>query len=190
MSKRESRQKSSGSYSPHHRLSSQNYDSCIQIHSPTSVPPKSLSPLSILHSTQAHSSNDERPKSANLLHPDSAKYPPGRLLSRNEDNSTPVLQTDVQKFATSHTTTLQTHRSWHKSKDSFTTQSSCQQRRVYIDEHTLAISVTIILALLIAIGLPLAALLPPKYVIPLPVNVLLPLYINPEQGGWDRLMES
>ncbi|PVH95704.1 glycoside hydrolase family 135 protein [Periconia macrospinosa] len=46
------------------------------------------------------------------------------------------------------------------------------------------------LALLVAIVLPLAAFLPPKYVVALPVNVLVPLYINPEAGGWDRLVDS
>ncbi|KAF2645201.1 hypothetical protein P280DRAFT_360715, partial [Massarina eburnea CBS 473.64] len=54
----------------------------------------------------------------------------------------------------------------------------------------LALSVTITLALLVLIGLPLGAILPQKYVVQLPINVLVPLYIDPTAGGWERLCSS
>lgn len=59
-----------------------------------------------------------------------------------------------------------------------------------IDEHVLALSVTITLAILVLIGVPLGAILPKKYVVPLPVNILVPFYIYPDAGAWDRLFEA
>ena len=59
-----------------------------------------------------------------------------------------------------------------------------------IDDHVLALSVTITLALLILIGVPLAAVLPQKYVVPLPVNVLVPFYVYPDTKSWDRLFDA
>ncbi|KAJ4351538.1 uncharacterized protein N0V89_006881 [Didymosphaeria variabile] len=65
-----------------------------------------------------------------------------------------------------------------------------KQQRRHIDDHVFALSVTITLALLVIIGVPLGAVLPQKYVVPLPINVLVPFYVNPEQNSWDRLFED
>ncbi|KAA8622738.1 spherulin 4-like cell surface protein [Pyrenophora tritici-repentis] len=51
-------------------------------------------------------------------------------------------------------------------------------------------SVTLTLALFLAIGIPLAATLPRKMITPLPVNVLIPMYFKPELGSWDRLHDA
>ncbi|KAF1955909.1 hypothetical protein CC80DRAFT_526036 [Byssothecium circinans] len=59
-----------------------------------------------------------------------------------------------------------------------------------IDEHVFARSVTLTLALLFIIGIPLGAILPQKYVKQLPINVLVPLYIDPTSGGWERLFNA
>ncbi|KAF2660965.1 hypothetical protein K491DRAFT_750755 [Lophiostoma macrostomum CBS 122681] len=57
-------------------------------------------------------------------------------------------------------------------------------------DHAFALAVTLTLSLLIAIGVPLAAVLPPKYVQALPVSILVPLYIYPDPGSWDWLYNS
>jgi hypothetical protein len=59
-----------------------------------------------------------------------------------------------------------------------------------MDEHVFAISVTFALALMVLIGLPLGAVLPQKYVVKLPVNVLVPLYMNLEAKAWERLFNA
>lgn len=58
------------------------------------------------------------------------------------------------------------------------------------DDRAFALSVTLTLIILISLGLPLAALLPPKYVTKLPINIILPLYILPVTGSWDPLYEA
>lgn len=65
-----------------------------------------------------------------------------------------------------------------------------EQRHARTDNHILALSVTTTLALLILIGVPLGAILPQKYVVPLPMNVLVPFYTYPNPGAWDRLFET
>jgi hypothetical protein len=59
-----------------------------------------------------------------------------------------------------------------------------------VDDRVLALSVTVTLALMVIIGVPLGALLPPRCIVPLPVNVLIPFYVYPDPGAWDRLCRS
>ena len=58
------------------------------------------------------------------------------------------------------------------------------------DDRVLALSVTITLTILVLIGVPLAAILPQRYVVPLPINILIPFYIYTNPGAWDRLFEA
>jgi hypothetical protein len=53
----------------------------------------------------------------------------------------------------------------------------------------LAFAVTFSLALFIAIIIPIAAILPQKYIKPLPISVLMPFYVDPIQGSWERLYD-
>lgn len=57
-------------------------------------------------------------------------------------------------------------------------------------DRDIALAVTITLALLIAIGVPLLAILPQKYVTQLPISIIVPLYISPDAGAWNRLYEA
>ncbi|CAE7175763.1 Spherulin4 domain containing protein [Pyrenophora teres f. teres] len=59
-----------------------------------------------------------------------------------------------------------------------------------VDDRILAVSVTLTLALFLAIVIPLAAILPQKMIAPLPVSVLIPMYFKPEMGSWNRLHEA
>ncbi|PSN61650.1 hypothetical protein BS50DRAFT_454234, partial [Corynespora cassiicola Philippines] len=55
----------------------------------------------------------------------------------------------------------------------------------------IAISITLALILFLALTLPLAAILPQKYVTPLPINILVPLYTSPENTShWTALTDS
>ncbi|KAF9739387.1 hypothetical protein PMIN04_008361 [Paraphaeosphaeria minitans] len=65
-----------------------------------------------------------------------------------------------------------------------------KNQRRHTDDHVIAISVTITLAILVLIGVPLGAVLPQKYVVPLPINVLVPFYIYPDQNAWDRMFQA
>jgi hypothetical protein len=65
-----------------------------------------------------------------------------------------------------------------------------KQRHRHIDDHVLALSVSITLAILVIIGVPLGAILPQRYVVPLPVNILVPFFVYPEPDSWDRLFEA
>jgi hypothetical protein len=56
-------------------------------------------------------------------------------------------------------------------------------------DKALALAVTLTLAFLIAIGLPVAAILPEKYIDKLPLNIIVPLYIDPNSGAWDRIYQ-
>jgi hypothetical protein len=58
------------------------------------------------------------------------------------------------------------------------------------NDKIIAIAVTIGLAVLIAIGLPLAAVLPGKYMERLPVVAILPLYFHPDHGAWGPLYDA
>ncbi|KAF1992690.1 hypothetical protein P154DRAFT_504550 [Amniculicola lignicola CBS 123094] len=57
-----------------------------------------------------------------------------------------------------------------------------------VSERCIALSVTITLILLLAIGIPLGIILPHKYVLKLPLTIIVPLYIYPEPGAWDLLV--
>jgi hypothetical protein len=59
-----------------------------------------------------------------------------------------------------------------------------------INDRVLAFAVTFALAILIAIGIPLAVFLPLKYIKPLPINVLFPFYMTPDNGAWNRLEDA
>jgi hypothetical protein len=65
-----------------------------------------------------------------------------------------------------------------------------QERTEKADDRVLALSVTITLALLIIIGLPLGTILPPRYVQKLPINILVPLYNVPSSGAWEKLYDT
>lgn len=65
-----------------------------------------------------------------------------------------------------------------------------KQSKWKINDRVLAISVTLTLTILLAISIPLGIILPQKLIMPLPVNVLVPFYVNPEAGTWDRLYDA
>lgn len=71
-----------------------------------------------------------------------------------------------------------------------TSQYIPEERKRRFDDRVLAFAVTFTLAVCIAIGIPLGVILPQKYVKPLPINVLVPFYVNPEAGAWDRLYDT
>jgi len=57
------------------------------------------------------------------------------------------------------------------------------------NDRALALAVTLTLAFIIAIGLPVTAVVPLKYIDLLSLNILVPLYLDPDRGAWDRLYE-
>lgn len=59
-----------------------------------------------------------------------------------------------------------------------------------IDDRVLALSVTLSLAFLIVIGVPLVAVIAQRFVVQLPVNVLVPSYAFPDAGSWSRLYNA
>lgn len=59
-----------------------------------------------------------------------------------------------------------------------------------IDDRVLALSVTITLAVLIIIGVPLVAVIAQKYIVQLPINVLVPSSAFADAGSWDRLYNA
>jgi hypothetical protein len=59
-----------------------------------------------------------------------------------------------------------------------------------INDRVLALSVTITLALFILVGVPLVAVMAQKFIVPLPVNVLVPSYRFPDPGAWSRLYDA
>ncbi|KAH7069091.1 Spherulation-specific family 4-domain-containing protein [Paraphoma chrysanthemicola] len=58
------------------------------------------------------------------------------------------------------------------------------------NDRILAFAVTFGLALALAIGIPLAAILPQKWIVPLPVGVFVPMYMDPLNGGWARMEDA
>jgi hypothetical protein len=71
-----------------------------------------------------------------------------------------------------------------------TNQHVPEERKRRVDDRVLAFAVTFTLAILLAIGIPLGVILPQKYIKPLPINVLVPFYVNPEAGAWGRLYDT
>jgi hypothetical protein len=59
-----------------------------------------------------------------------------------------------------------------------------------IDDRVLALSVTLTLAFLIVIGVPLVAVMAQKFVVQLPVSVLVPSYAFPDASSWNRLYDA
>jgi hypothetical protein len=59
-----------------------------------------------------------------------------------------------------------------------------------IDDRVLALSVTLTLAFLIVVGVPLVAVIAQKFIVQLPVNVLVPSYKFPDAGSWNRLYDA
>lgn len=175
---------------PLHRIS-RNVDIRVQIHSPTVAPPKAVRPITPLHPAGRYRVCQSRPGSSTFLRPDSARNSSADRLHEDEITAiAPLPVANSDSNATPKQARLRTHKNWHKSTDSWSTQTSSRKGLIHIDDHVLAVFVTMLLTLLIAIALPLAAILPQKYVTPLPVNVMVPLYIDPEAGSWGRLVES
>ncbi|CAO2654975.1 Nn.00g117080.m01.CDS01 [Neocucurbitaria sp. VM-36] len=59
-----------------------------------------------------------------------------------------------------------------------------------INDRVLALAVTLGLTLLLALIIPLGIILPQKMIKPLPIQVIVPLYMNPELGAWGRLYDA
>lgn len=60
----------------------------------------------------------------------------------------------------------------------------------HIDDRVLALSVTLTLAFLIVIGIPLVAVMAQKFLVQLPVSVLVPSYAFPDASSWNRLYDA
>lgn len=65
-----------------------------------------------------------------------------------------------------------------------------EQKKSKIDDRVLAATITLSLAILLAIVLPLAIIVPQRFIKPLHIKILMPLYLNPEQDSWKRLEDS
>jgi len=157
--------------------------STIQIHSPTASSPSLLHP---------HSANTSRISVWQSLSP-SANFTTSNIA---------LVDLPTAANSTSKLLQLEDDRS---SKISFVQPSTspyAPKRRELsrwprrlpdlseIDEHVLALAVTITLAILVLIGVPLGAILPQRYVVQLPVNVIVPFYVRPLPGAWDRLYQA
>jgi hypothetical protein len=59
-----------------------------------------------------------------------------------------------------------------------------------MDENLFAFVVTMVLALVVLIVVACGAILPQRFVMPLPVNVIVPFYMDPLPGSWDRLYHA
>ena len=60
----------------------------------------------------------------------------------------------------------------------------------HIDDRILALSVTLTLAFLIVIGMPLVVVIAHKFIVQLPVNVLVPSHAFSDAGSWNRLYDA
>ena len=58
------------------------------------------------------------------------------------------------------------------------------------NDRLVALVVTITLLVLLSIAVPLGILLPQKYIAPLPINILVPSTVFPDEGAWNRLTDS
>lgn len=59
-----------------------------------------------------------------------------------------------------------------------------------IDDRVLALSVTFALAFLIIVGVPLVAVIAQKFIVQLPVNILVPSFAIPDAKSWSRLYDA
>lgn len=57
-------------------------------------------------------------------------------------------------------------------------------------DRFIALIVTFAIAAILAVAIPLSIVLPQKFIKPLPINVLIPLYIDPAPGAWAPLYEA
>ncbi|KAJ4368388.1 hypothetical protein N0V83_006745 [Neocucurbitaria cava] len=65
------------------------------------------------------------------------------------------------------------------------------KKKLEMNDRVLAFAVTLGLVLLLAIIIPLGIIIPQKLIKPLPINAIVPFYINPEQSGsWGRLYDA
>lgn len=65
------------------------------------------------------------------------------------------------------------------------------KKKLKVNDRVLALAVTLGLVLLLAIIIPLGIIIPQKLIKPLPINAIVPFYINPEQpGSWGRLYDA
>jgi hypothetical protein len=74
--------------------------------------------------------------------------------------------------------------------DRFHSPSKRDARKGKPNDRILAFAVTSVLAILIAIAIPLGVILPQKYIKPLPIQILVPFYLSPESGSWNRLEDA
>lgn len=147
-------------------------ESVPQIYSPTSLTQELLLPESASTSTEKiHNPKSVSTSREKFLHPNSANSSSTKLLAANSASTSRI------SLAHAHT-------------HPYGPRTPVQKRRLAIDERVLALSVTITLAILLLIGIPLGAILPPKYVVELPVNILVPFYVSPDLGAWDRLYDT
>ncbi|KAH4035996.1 hypothetical protein HBI56_063440 [Parastagonospora nodorum] len=65
-----------------------------------------------------------------------------------------------------------------------------EKPRKKINDRVLAFAVTFGLAVLLAIAIPLAVILPQKYIKPLPINVLVPFFVDTVNDSWERLEDA
>lgn len=136
--------------------------------------------------------------SEKYLHPDSAATSHEKLSSaasyREKLLSSSFVDIPLQPLSISST---KLPRSYQAPRSNLSLASwpglprkTLKQSPVHINDHIFALSVTITLALLVLIGVPLGAILPQKYVVPLSINILAPFYVYPNPGSWDRLFEA
>lgn len=59
-----------------------------------------------------------------------------------------------------------------------------------IDDRVLALSVTLTLAFLVFLGVPLVAVVAQNFVVQLPINVLVPPIASSDAGSWGRLYDA
>jgi len=59
-----------------------------------------------------------------------------------------------------------------------------------INDRVLAFAVTFGLAVVLAIAIPLGVILPQKYIKPLPINVLVPFFVDTVNNSWERLEDA
>jgi hypothetical protein len=73
-----------------------------------------------------------------------------------------------------------------------TSEPTKKQRRPWWkgNDRLLALTVTITLLVLLSIAIPLGILLPQKYIEPLPINILMPSTVFPDEVALNRLTDS
>jgi hypothetical protein len=179
--------------------------STLQIYSPTAPLTRSHTYDLTASSSRSSLQIQNRTPSPNLLHPDSANTSrisvwqppsPSANLTTSEislvspssagsstskllelDNNPPPKTSVIPPTISSHPAKQRQPPKWLQWLPNFSA----------INERVLALSVTITLALLVLIGVPLGAILPQRYVVQLPVNVIVPFYVSPVIGAWDKL---